>query len=37
LMRRLIAPVETRRRVKAGEIRPVAGLVESIREGRTFV
>jgi hypothetical protein len=36
LMRRLIAPVETRRRVKVGEIRPVARLVESMREGLTF-
>jgi L-asparaginase II len=36
LARRLNAPVETRRRVKVGEIRPVSGLVESIREGRAF-
>jgi L-asparaginase II len=33
LMSRLNPPVETRRGVKVGEIRPVAGLVESIREG----
>lgn len=36
LLRRLIAPVPTRLGVKVGEIRPVAGLVESIREGRTI-
>ena len=34
IMSRLYSPVATRRGVKAGEIRPVAGLVESIREGR---
>jgi L-asparaginase II len=35
LAKRLVLPVDTRRGVKVGEIRPVAGLVESIREGRT--
>lgn len=36
LARRLAPPIDTRRGVKVGEIRPVAELVESIREGRAL-
>ena len=36
LANRLVPAIESRKGRKVGEIRPVAGLVESIREGRGF-
>ena len=33
---RLVVPVLNRRGIEVGEVRPIAGLVESLREGRAI-